>query len=194
MRISRILIVTIIFCGMLLGSVALVSAVLTDSGEVAANLALTTSLTAATYPTRTAGGTPVTISDGTGTTDALVVDNIIIADNSIAGWTLTVTTANGSAGQPKLLNATDSSTTIDYSLEIGGVGGSLGTGLTLSPTVGTALTFAGLVATISPTGTATTATSGYTFDLLMTIANSATTGKLAGDYADTLSLTLASDD
>lgn len=191
MRISRILIVTIIFCGILLGSISVVLAGFTDSGDVAANLALTTSLTAATYST---SGSPVGISDGTGITDELVVDNIIIDDNSIGGWTLTVTTLNGASGQAKLLNATDSSTTIDYSLEIGGVSGTLGTGLTLSPAVTVALTFVGTVATISPTGSATTATSGYTFDLLMTIANSATTGKLAGNYVDTLSLLLASDD
>jgi len=168
-------------------------AALIDSGQVAANIPLTTALTAATYPTRVAGGTPTPIANGTGTTDALVVDDIIIADNSIAGWTLTVTTANGTATQARLLNATDS-TTIDYSLEIGAVAGTLATGLTLSPVVGVALTFAASNATISPTGTATTQTVAYQFDLLMTIANAATVGKLAGDYVDTLTLTLASDD
>jgi len=178
----------------IVGGVSIVFGGLTDSGEIAANIPLTTNLTAASYPTDTATGTPVSISDGTGTTDALVVDDIIIDDNSINGWTLTVTTTNGSAGQPKLLNATDSATTIDYSLEIGNVTGTLGTGLTLSPAAGVALTFTGADATISPTGTATTATTSYQFDLLMTIADAATTGKLAGDYEDTLNLTLASDD
>ncbi|MBW2093124.1 MAG: hypothetical protein JRI34_13500, partial [Deltaproteobacteria bacterium] len=79
-------------------------------------------------------------------------------------------------------------------LEIGNVTGTLGTGLTLSPAAGVALTFTGADATISPTGTTTTATTSYQFDLLMTIADAATTGKLAGDYEDTLNLTLASDD
>ena len=194
MRISRILIVTILFCGILLGSISIVLAALTDSGEVAANLALTTALTPAAYPTRTSGGTPVSITAGSGTTDTTVVSGIAITDNSIGGWTLTVTTTEGSGGQAMLENRTDNATKINYTLEIGNVSGTLGTGLTLSPTVGTALTFSGTDATISPTGAATTATSAYTFDLLMTIANGDTTGKLAGDYGDTLTLTLASDD
>lgn len=173
--------------------ISVTHAALTDSGQVAANIPLTTALTAATYPSRVSGGTPIAISNGTGATDQLVVDDIIITDNSIAGWTLSVVTTNGSGGQAKLLNATDSST-IDYSVEIGSVAGTLATGLTLDPVVGAALTFSGVTATISPTGTASTETSAYQFDLLMTIANGATTGKLAGDYVDTLSLTLASDD
>ncbi len=163
-------------------------AALTDNGEIAANIASTTALTAASYPTNTSTGTPTAITDGTGCTDVLVVDDIVITDNSIAGWSLTVTQTNGN-----LVNATNSAT-IAYSLEIGNVSGTLGTGLTLDPAVGTALTFTAGDAVISPTGTATTSTSGYTFDLLMTIADAATVGKLAGDYKETLSLTLASDD
>lgn len=193
MRNRAIVLFTVLFCGILLVGASTLRALLTDSGEIAANIALTTSLTAATYPTNTTTGTPVAISDGTGVTDALVVDNIVITDNSIAGWTLTVTTTNGGGGQARLRNPTNA-TTIDYSLEIGNVSGTLATGLTLSPAVGVALTFVGADATISPTGTATTATSNYQFDLLMTITNAATTGKLAGDYVDTLNLTLSSDD
>ena len=192
MRYKSIVLFSVLFCGILLLGASTLLAVLTDGGQVAANIAKTTSLTAASYPTRI-GGTPVVISAGAGASDQLVVDNIVITDNSIAGWTLTVTTVNGGGGQARLLNATNS-TTIDYSLEIANVSGTLGTGLTLSPAEGVDLTFLGAVATISPTGTATTATSNYQFDLLMTITNGATTGKLAGNYVDTLNLTLSSDD
>jgi len=195
MRNGAIVLFTVLFCGILLVGASALAANLTDSGEIAANIPLTTNLTAASYPTRTAGGTPVAISDGTGVTDALVVDNIVIDDNSIAGWTLTVTTTYGGGGQARLRNPNPANlTTIDYSLAIGNVSGTLGSGLILSPAVGVALTFIGTVATISPTETATTATSNYQFDLLMTITNLATTGKLAGDYVDTLNLTLSSDD
>ncbi|MBW2324161.1 MAG: hypothetical protein JRF41_11725, partial [Deltaproteobacteria bacterium] len=74
------------------------------------------------------------------------------------------------------------------------IAGTLGTGLTLNPAADTTLIFVGGATTISPTGTASTATVSYQFDLIMTIADAATTGRLAGDYEDALNLTLASDD
>jgi hypothetical protein len=192
MRNGAIVLFTVLFCGILLVGASTLLAGTTDSGEIAANIAPATSLTAASYPTRTGGGTPVTISDGVGCTDALVVDSIVINDNSILGWTLTVTTANGAGAQARLLNAANN-TTIDYSLEIGNVSGipGLGTGLTLSPIVGVALTFGGGDALITATGTATTATTNYEFELLMTITAGATVGKTTGDYVDTLTLTLS---
>jgi hypothetical protein len=106
---------------------------------------------------------------------------------------LTVTTTNGAGTQAKLLNAANN-TTIDYSLEIGNVSGTLGAVLILDPAVGVALTFGGGDALITATGTATTATTNYEFDLLMTITNAATIGKTTGDYVDTLHLLLSSND
>lgn len=162
-------------------------AVLTSNGQIAANVASTTDFTAPSYPSAV-GASPIAITDGTGVTDALVVNDIVITDNSVAGWTLTVDQTSGN------LVHTVNSATVPYSLAIGGVSGTLGTGLTLAPTVGTALTFTALSSTISATGTATTATSGYTFDLLMTIAGLDTAGLLAGNYVETITLALASND
>ncbi|MDA3886699.1 MAG: hypothetical protein PF638_13985 [Candidatus Delongbacteria bacterium] len=158
----------------------------TSNGEVAANIGLTTAITVAAYPTNVATGTPAPVTAGAALGATLAVDDIVIDDNSIAGWTLDVASANGG----DLINATDGST-MAYELTMANIGvGTLGTGLTLN--ANTPITFG--AAAISATGTATTATAAYTFDLNMTIAVGETTGKLAGDYTDTVSFTLASND
>lgn len=164
----------------------------TSTGYFRAIVGSNTALTPAAYPTRISGGTPVAIVPGiTGCTDVVVVDDIGITDNSLAGWTLSITQVTGGS---VLTNPVDF-TTIAYTLEIGGVIGTLPANLVLSPTVGTALTFTANVALISPTGVADYyETTGYSFDLLMTITVAATVGKLPGDYAETLSLSLSSDD
>lgn len=152
-----------------------------------------TALGPATYPSRTSGGTPAGISNGIGITAHDVVTGITIDDDSGAGWTLTVTSTNGTSTQPRLLHSVDG-TTIDYDLEINNISGTLGTGLTLSPAANTTLTFAGASTTIDATGTASTSTVNYQFDLQMTISNASTVGKLSGTYDDSLSLLLASND
>ncbi|MCK4979529.1 MAG: hypothetical protein KAS62_03990 [Candidatus Delongbacteria bacterium] len=162
-------------------------AALTDFGQIAANIPLTTAITVAAYPTNIATGTPAAISDGTGVAAEIVVNGVAITDNSINGWTLDVVSTNGSV----LINQTDLTTTIAYTLEMSATtGGVLGAGLGI--VAGSPLALgAGAIATA---GVATTASVAYAFDLTMDITNAATIGKLAGDYADTITLTVASND
>lgn len=149
-----------------------------------------TKLNPATYLTRTVGGVPVSISSGTGVTTVNVVTGIQIqVSKTEDAWTLTITTTNGSSTQPRLENP-GNSTLIDYQLEINNITGTLGAGLTLSPPANTTLVFSGNSTVITASGVASTDTN-LTFDLRMTIAGAATTGKLAGNYVDTIDLTLA---
>jgi hypothetical protein len=162
-------------------------AILTDSGNIAASVAATTDIsTPPTYPTA-AAGTPV--SEGVGCTNIVVVNQIGITDNSQQGWSLTV--RQNVVGGDSLKHAT-SITTIPYSLQINNVNAGLGTGLTMAPEVDTDLSFTTNESVIACTGTATTATTDYTFDLRMTIAAGVMTDKLAGIYEETLLLTLVS--
>ena len=162
-------------------------AALTDNGQIAANIPLTTAITVVAYPTNVATGTPAAISDGTGVATEIVVDGIAITDNSLSGWTLDVVSTNGNL----LINQTDLTTTIAYTLEMSATtGGTLGAGLGI--TAGSPLALG--AGTIATAGVATTASVAYEFDLTMDIANGATTGKLAGDYTDTITLTVASND
>jgi len=149
-----------------------------------------TDLGAATYPT---SGSPASMSNGSGVTNQDVVTGITIDDSSTLGWTLTVSSTNGPSTQPRLLNSVNSST-IDYDLKINNISGTLGTGLTVSPPANTTLVFSGGSTAIETTGTASSSTINYRFDLRMTIADASTVGKLAGTYVDTLSLLLASKD
>ncbi|MCK4978961.1 MAG: hypothetical protein KAS62_01125, partial [Candidatus Delongbacteria bacterium] len=90
-----------------------------------------------------------------------------------------------------LINQTDLATTIAYTLEMSATtGGVLGAGLGI--TAGSPLALG--AGAITTAGIATTASVGYAFDLTMDITNAATVGKLAGDYADTITLTVASND
>ncbi len=160
----------------------------TDSGQIAARIEQKTELTPATYPTNVSTGTPEPISNGTGCSSVVVVDDMVVDDSSAAGWTLTVTQTNGN-----LLHET-SAVTIAYSLVIDLVSGTLGTGLSLSHGDLGALTFVAKVETIEATGSATSITVDYLFDLQMTIADAATIGKIAGNYEETLDFVLASND
>lgn len=170
----------------------------TDSGKIRIRLMASTEMTAVSSLNNPTTPTPINFSAGKEAPAALVVWKIIIDNNSANGWTLKVTTANGSAGRPTLLNSTDNITKIDYTLEIGNVSGNLGEGflikLNLSPAAGETLSFIGKDAIISPTGIARTATSKYRFNLLLNITDETSAGKRAGNYEDTLILTLASDD
>ena len=114
---------------------------------------------------------------------------IVITDNSIEGWSLDITSTNGGT----LNNQTPNGGTMVYTLTMETTAG-LGLGLTLAPVAGTALTLNPTV-TVSTTGPATTA-SAYSFTLNMDIAGDATgtLGKLAGDYEDTISFLLSSND
>ncbi|MBW2093123.1 MAG: hypothetical protein JRI34_13495 [Deltaproteobacteria bacterium] len=144
----------------------------------------------ANYPT---SGAPVSISSGSGVTNVDVVVGIEIDDDSTNGWTLTITSTNGTSTQPRLKNPVNNSF-IDYDLEINNISGMLGSGLTQNPPANTTLVFSGNSTVISPTGTASSWTLWYRFDLRMTISDASTVGKLAGTYVDTLNFVLESDD
>lgn len=175
-----------------------VSAGTTDSGKIRIKLMASTEMTAVSSLNNPTTPTPINLSAGKEAPAALVVWKIIIDNNSPNGWTLKVTTTNGSDGRPTLLNSTDKITKIDYTLEIGNVSGNLGEGflikLNLSPAAGETLSFIGKDAVISPTGIARTATAKYRFNLLLNITDETSAGKRAGSYEDTLILTLASGD
>ena len=149
----------------------------------------------ATYPSNTVTGTPISISSGVGCTTVNVVTGISLQDKSANGWTLTITSSNGLSTQPRLQHVLNG-TTIDYSLEINNITGTLANGFTQDPPANTTLVFNANSAIISPTGTQikNSKTLAYSFDLRMSISNAATVGKLAGNYVDQLTLILASDD
>ena len=156
-------------------------------------LAQGTALKVAGYPSGLTTGIPISISSGVGATTVNVVTGIQVSDRSTNGWTLIVTSANGTSTQPRLQHEINA-TTIDYSLEINNVTGTLAPGLTLDPPVNTTLIFNANTTIISPTGTSGGRTNKFMFDLRMTIADAATVGRLAGNYVDQLTLVLASDD
>ena len=153
-----------------------------------------TTLKVADFP-RSLAGIPVPISNGIGCTTINVVTGIEISDNSTNGWTLTITSTNGSSTQPRLQHEINGST-IDYILEMNNISGILATGLTLDPPVNTTLVFNANSTIISPTGVAPQngRTKKFMFDLRMSIADAVTVGKLAGNYVDQLTLVVASDD
>ncbi|NOR45873.1 MAG: hypothetical protein GQ534_09835 [Candidatus Delongbacteria bacterium] len=152
-----------------------------------------TALKVAGYPTSLTTGIPISISSGIGATTIAAVTGIQISDRSTNGWTLTITSANGTSTQPRLQHEING-TTIDYYLEINNVTGTLAPGLTLDPPVNTTLIFNANSTLISPLGTSAGRTNKFMFDLRISIANAATVGKLAGNYVDQLTLVLASDD
>ena len=152
-----------------------------------------TGLTVGAYPTGLATGIPISISSGVGCTTINVVSGIEIKDRSTLGWTLTITSTNGIATQPRLQHEINN-TTIDYSLEMNYVSGTLATGLTLVPAYNTTLVFSSSSAVVTTTGTTTQRTNKLNLDLRMSITDADTIGKLAGNYVDQLTLVLASND
>ena len=179
-----------VLLGILVAATALTAA-LTDNGEIAANISQTTAVAVTAYPTNTTTGTPAAISDGTGVAGAIVVQGVTIDDNSINGWDLQVDSANSGV----LINQTDGTTTIAYTLDMSAsTGGTLGAGLAITAASPLVLNGGAGSEAITATGTATIATTAYAFNLTMDIANGATTGKLAGDYTDTITLTINSND
>ena len=182
--------------GILTGMAPTVSAGTTVSGKIRIKLMASTVMTAVSSLDSPTTPTPINLSEGKEAPAALVVREIIIDNNNVNGWTLKITTANGSAGRPALLNSTDNITKIDYTLGIGSVSGNSGKGLllNLNPATGVTLSFIGKDAIISPTGIARTATSKYRFNLLLNITDETSAGKRAGTYEDTLTLTLTYDD
>jgi len=147
-------------------------------------------LTVSDYPTDTGSGTPASISEGTGVTTINVVTGIRIRVRDQADdWTFTITSTNGTPTQAQLLNVGNPSTIV-YTLEYIITAGAVGTGLILSPGPNTTLVFSGNSTVLTASGVSSSDTD-ITIDLRMTIADAATTGKLAGDYVDTLDLTLA---
>jgi hypothetical protein len=151
------------------------------------------SITVNSYSTNITMGIPVSISSGVGVTTVNVVSGIEIKDRSTNGWTLTITSANGTSTQPRLRHEIIAST-IDYSLEANYVSGTLAAGLTLVPPYNTTLVFSANSAIITTTGTTAQRTNKLNVDLRMTISDAATVGKLAGNYTDQLTLVLASND
>lgn len=171
-----------VLLGVLVATAALTAA-LTDNGEIAVNIPLTTSIAVVSYPTNTGTGTPAPVIAG----NALNVDvaiGVVVMDNSISGWTLDIVPTNG-----VLTNATNGAT-MAYDLTMVNIGGTLGTGLTLNATSPLALG----AAAITATGTATTASDNYNFNINMDVAAGETANKLAGDYVDTITLTIHSND
>ncbi|MBN2790667.1 MAG: hypothetical protein JXR69_10800 [Candidatus Delongbacteria bacterium] len=152
-----------------------------------------TAVTVDSYPSNLATGIPISISSGVGCTTVNVVSGIEIKDRSLNGWTLFITSANGTSTQPRLQHEINN-TTIDYNLEANYNSGTLAAGLTLVPPYNTTLVFNANTALITTTGTTTQRTNKLNFDLRMTIADAATVGKLAGNYTDQLTLVLASND
>jgi hypothetical protein len=147
-----------------------------------------TTLGGMNYPT--ASSSP-SITSGNVITNLNVVTGITINDDSLHGWTLTVNSSNGTSVQPRLWNSING-LNINYDLEINNISGTLDSGLSVSPGENTPLSFSGNSSTISATGNKVSSTDNYSFDLQMTIVD--TSGKLAGDYSDTLTLTLESND
>jgi hypothetical protein len=169
------------------------------TGEVAAEIGQILSLTPASYPTNITTGTPVEISDGTGCTDVVVVKDMIVNDNSKTGWTLFITQTNGN-----LLHTVDS-TPIAYSISFIYADATytqldLTYGYWYSWSGLDPLYFDGLQSYFRLRGDSVDdyklglETIDYTFDLLMTITDAATVGKLPGDYVETLSFVLTSMD
>lgn len=155
------------------------------SGDAEVSIASTSAFTGGTFPT---DGSPSALTVGADVTDLTVVSGLVVNDNTEAGWTMTVSGT-------EVLTCSDHTPaqTIPYTMQINNVSGTLGTGLTLSPAAGTDLTFVSGDATISPTGTATTPTVDYTFDLVIDIASADHSTKLVGTYVETLTITWAAD-
>lgn len=144
--------------------------------------------------------TDLDIVGASGLTNAVIVSGTI-NNNDENGWDLTVTSANagklqrgaGGAGRELVYN----------NITLVSTGGTLGTGLTNpSNTTRNVATGAGAGDVIGTThffthtqfagtGTATSATVDYTFELR--ISASANTSLLAGTYTDTITLTLNND-
>lgn len=149
--------------------------------------------------------TPVTyvtnldIVAASGLTNAVIVSGTI-NNNDEHGWDLTVTSANvgklqkgaGGAGRELVYN----------NITFASTGGTLGTGLTSPGATRNVATGAGAGdvigtthfftnTTFAGTGTATSATIDYTFELR--ISAPANTSLLSGTYTDTITLTLNND-
>ncbi|MBN2789883.1 MAG: hypothetical protein JXR69_06815 [Candidatus Delongbacteria bacterium] len=155
------------------------------SGDAEVSIASTFAFSGGTFPT---DGNASALTVGADVTDLTVVSGLTVNDNSELGWTMSI---DGS----EVLTCADHTPdqTIAYTMQIANVSGTLGTGLTLAPAAGADLTFVSGTATISPTGTATTPTVDYSFDLVMDIASAAHSTKLVGTYVETLTITLAAD-
>jgi hypothetical protein len=150
-------------------------------------------LTSVTYATN------IDIVGATGLTNVVLASGTI-SNNDSAGWDLTVTSANqgrlfrGAGGAGRQLTYT--------SIEFLPTGGTLGTGLTSPAATRNVATGAdaGDVAgtthffthsAFTGTGTATSATVNYTFQLRISAA--ADTSLLSGSYTDNITLTLNND-
>lgn len=154
-------------------------------------------------PINTLTQTPIsniTIVAATGQTDTTIASGTI-DNNNPGGWKLTVASAN--AG--KLIKTTGGGAGREIlytNVKLITTGGTLGAGLTAPTSTKNIVTgvSGGAVAgstifntgsAVGTPGTATTATVGYAYSLL--ISWSADTSLLAGSYQDTITLTLAND-
>ena len=170
----------IIVAMMLLG----LTSVFAIAGDAEVEIASTNALTGTgTFST---DGFAQAIVAGTLIEDILVVDELIVNDNSLLGWTLGVVATNGT------LNCTATSQTIAYTMQMANVSGTLGTGLDNSTLEAGADITLGANA-ISPGGTASTPTVDYTFDIVMDVAGAASANKLIGVYVETLTIELSAD-
>ena len=163
---------------MLLG----LTSVFAIAGDAEVEIASTNALTGGAFST---DGAAQAITAGTLIQDILVVDDLVVNDNSLLGWTLGVVATNGT------LDCAATGQTIAYTMQIANISGTLGTGLTQAPAAGADITLGATA--ISPTGTASTPTVGYTFDIVMDVAAAASADKLVGVYVETLTITLSAD-
>lgn len=171
----------------LLGILLVASVSNAADGDIYVTIAPTTALTVTSYPISTIGTAVTVLAGGTVSTNAATGVNVV--DNTVKGWTLSIASANNGT----LNNAIAGGGTMAYTLttinEIGSYGG-----LTLAPAFGTTFTPTSIVTPMMVAGTGpATAATNYTFDLQIDVAGDAagTLGKLAGDYHDTITLTLA---
>ena len=156
------------------------------AGDAQVSIASTHALTDGTFPT---SGAAFGLTVGDDKIGLVVVQDLVVNNNSEDGWTLNLTgTGTG------VLTCADHAQTIPYTLEMAFTSGTLGSGLVLAPALGSDIAFvAGAATVVAGTASATTPTVDYTFNLVMDILATDHDDNLMGTYTETLTITLAAD-
>jgi hypothetical protein len=173
-----------------------------DSGLINIHIPSKTALTVSDYPYATESAA-IANSEvaGSGVTDRVVVEGVMIEDNSYSGWNILI--GVGSASTPGLVQAGNSNANsgdiIAYTLTPTYVSGTLAAGLSLNNAMDSAFNISSGSFNFIANGTVdgdaiNSETINYKFNLLMNITNAAMANKLAGTYTDTITLTLSSTD